>query len=100
MRLGHLREPFCDALQLLLRRHLCRSGLQSRVANVRGATHPNILRPNTPARPTNKTVVPTFHIRIITVASIAWNSDRAVAVIEATARLPMRATDIGRSGAA
>src|SRR6266851_5525131 len=102
MRLGYSRELFCSALNPSLAEEAClrRSGLQSRAANVRGATHRNILRPNAPASPTNNTVVPTFHIRIITVTSRAWSNDRAVAVIEATAKLPMRPTDIGRSRAA
>jgi hypothetical protein len=38
---------------------------------VRGLTHWNILRLNRPLSPTIRTAAPKFHMRIITVASIA-----------------------------
>jgi len=37
---------------------------------------------------------------IINVASAEWKSERAVAVIAATDRLPMNVTPVGRNGAA
>ena len=39
-------------------------------------------------------------VTIVSVASAEWKSDRAVAVIAATARLPMHVTAVGRNGAA